>query len=337
MKKKHVIKLMEVCIVAMLIVAAFILSSVAGFKSSSRNRVVIDIGYQSVTAQTWGALIIKDQSLFEKELAKVDPFSVYEIRWHDEVSGAPINNNMMSHKFQIGYLGDLPVLINLENAAKSKSYNAKLIAIDGKGPNGTNQSILVSKKSGISNPNELKGHQISVPVGSSAYHMLMRILNKYSLTGAVKIQHQDIPTAYAMVHSGKMDVLAAWEPYPSLFLEQTEMVKLVDGSRSGIDYLAGIVEDADWAETHPEYAKAYLESVYKAHKLLKTDRDKAASIIARQSRFKQEVVLSALNNITWSSEITSADVNTFYEDYKFMRSTNSISEFPVHQYLKPTE
>lgn len=33
---------------------------------STNGKVTINIGYQSITAQTWGALIIKHQHLFEK-------------------------------------------------------------------------------------------------------------------------------------------------------------------------------------------------------------------------------------------------------------------------------
>lgn len=176
-----------------------------------------------------------------------------------------------------------------------------------------------------------------MPVGSSAYHMLMRILEKHALTSDVQIQHQDIPTAYTMVHSGKLSVVAAWEPYPSLFLKQAEMVKLVDGNESGVDYIAGIVEDKDWAIAHPEYTKAFLKSIRKAHRLLNSNKVKASKIISRQSRFKQNIVLSALKDITWNSVITSQDVDTFYQDYQFMRSTNSISKFPLDRYLKPNQ
>lgn len=334
---KNLIKQLKVAVTALLIIVAFIASSVSSIKDNVKNRVIIDIGYQSVTAQTWGALIVKDQELFEKELEKIKPYYNFDVRWHDEVSGAPINNNMMAHKFQFGFLGDLPILINLENSAKSVKYNALLIAIDGRGKNGANQSILVSEQSGIKSIEDLKDKQISVPVGSSAYHMLMRILEKHALTSDVQIQHQDIPTAYTMVHSGKLSVVAAWEPYPSLFLKQAEMVKLVDGNESGVDYIAGIVEDKDWAIAHPEYTKAFLKSIRKAHRLLNSNKVKASKIISRQSRFKQNIVLSALKDITWNSVITSQDVDTFYQDYQFMRSTNSISKFPLDRYLKPNQ
>ena len=71
----------------------------------SRKKIELNIGYQSITAQTWGALIIKNTHMLENKLKKYYPDREIVVNWYDEVSGSVINNNMIAHKYQIGFMG----------------------------------------------------------------------------------------------------------------------------------------------------------------------------------------------------------------------------------------
>ena len=66
----------------------------------NRNSDVLEIhiGYQSVTSQTWSALIIKNKKIFEKKLEREYPDMKIRVVWHDEISGSVINTSMLSKK-----------------------------------------------------------------------------------------------------------------------------------------------------------------------------------------------------------------------------------------------
>lgn len=78
--------------------------------------------------------------------------------------------------------------------------------------------------------------------------MLLDILAQNDLLDKVEIINQDIPTAYNMITTGKIQALAAWEPYPSYLMQNDQMIRLMDGEVTGNDYLAGIMIDDDWAK-----------------------------------------------------------------------------------------
>ena len=79
----------------LLIVAVLIISLLQGCASSNdsnskgRNSPgaakssTITIGYQTPTAQTWGALIIKHEKLFEKYLKELAPNDEVQVEWFD--------------------------------------------------------------------------------------------------------------------------------------------------------------------------------------------------------------------------------------------------------------
>lgn len=193
------------------------------------NVVKIDIGYQSVTAQTWGALILKANSIYEEKLAERFSETDFQITWHDETSGAIINENMISLKYQFGFMGDLPCLINGNKGLLMDQYNSSLLCFDGKGMEGVNQSIIVRASDGISSINELKGKNIGVPIGSSAHRMLMDLLLKNQIAeDEVTLIHTEINVGYQMLKNGYIDAMCVWEPYGAIFLSDMQFLALED-------------------------------------------------------------------------------------------------------------
>lgn len=81
-------------------------------ESAATGKVNIGIGYQSPTAQTWGAVIMKNQKMFEQELSEKFPRQEFNIEWFNSPSGPPLTNNMISSKLQLAFMGDMPILIN---------------------------------------------------------------------------------------------------------------------------------------------------------------------------------------------------------------------------------
>lgn len=324
MKKKNLIYL----ILIILIIAGIFYK-----KTKDENTITINIGYQSVTSQTWGALIMKEQKIFEKKLQEKFPDKNIKVIWHDEISGAVINTAMISNKMQFGFMGDMPLLLNMHKASTNEEYDSKLIAFDGKGILGQNQSIVISSNSKIENIKDLEGKTISTPIGSSAHFMLMKILEKHNLLNKVEIVHQDVAQASQLLSTNKTDAFSIWDPYP-LFLKSKINAKiLVDGKESEIDYLAGIMVNNNWAKENQEIVKLFIESLNEAHEYIKNNKEEAAKIFSKESGFEYEITIQEANNISWESEILEKDINTLEEKKKFLINLDQISEFSLNQYI----
>ena len=306
------------------------------FKKKETN-IEINIGYQSITAQTWGALIIKNQHLFEKKLNETYSDKKFIVKWHDELSGSAINNNMLVHKYQLGYMGDMPCVINLYNSYINNNYDSYLIALDGKGVNGTNQAILVNQNSNFSSIRQLVGKKISVPIGSSAHRMLLKLLNDHGIMDSITILHQDIPTAIGMLETGKVDAIAVWEPYKTNLVTTGKAKVLSEGSETNHDYLAGIMIDKEFVDKYPDLVVKYIECVNEAHEFINTNPDDSALIISKENGFDTKVVKKVIKNILWNSELTQNDKNTLLKDYLFLKSINSVKEYPFIEELEKKE
>lgn len=295
--------------------------------------IKIDIGYQSVTSQTWGALIIKNKKIFEHKLKETYPNKKFKISWHDEISGAVINTSMISGKVQFGFMGDMPLILNVYKASTLEKYDSRIIAIDGKGINGKNQSILIPQSSNIKSIEELKGKTISTPIGSSAHYMLMKVIEKYNMFDEVTIVHQDVSLSSQLLSTNKTDAFSIWEPYPT-FLEKEGYGKvLVSGEESDIDYLAGVIVNNNYANKNKKVVKLFIESLEEAHKFIKDNPEETAKIFTEESGFDLRITKKEVENICWETSIGEKDVDTLIDKQKFLIDLGQVKDFDLANYI----
>ena len=319
-----------------IILVTIILIIIVGLVKINHNKsniIKIDIGYQSVTSQTWGALIIKNKGIFEKKLKKEYPNKKIKVVWHDEISGSVINTNMISGKVQFGFMGDMPLILNMYKSSQLKEFDSKLIAMDGKGINGRNQSILIPKKSSIKSIAELKGKTISTPIGSSAHYMLMKVLEKHNMLDEVTIVHQDVALSSQLLSTNKTDAFSIWAPYPN-FLEKEGSGKiLIDGEESNIDYLAGVIVNNNYAKKNKKIMKLFIESLDDAHKFIKENPKEAAKIFSEESEFDLNITKQEVKNIYWETTIKDKDIDTLIDKQKFLIDLNQVENFDLSSYI----
>lgn len=321
-------------IVIVLIVAIAV--SVVTFipkKGNSAQTVKIAIGYQTVTAQTWGPLIMKNQKLLEKELESKFPDTKFEIEWQNAQSGPPLTNNMISGKLQFAVMGDMPILTNGEKGETEQNYSSVFLAFDGKGKGGKNQAILVPKDSDISSVSELAGKQVATPIGSSAHRMLLDELNKNNIADSTEINSQDATVGLSNIKQNKVDAFAIWEPFASLAEEQGYGKVLVDGDDTGVDYLDGVVADRKWVEKNKDYTICFLQALVKAHEFIKDNPDKAAEIFSEESGYDQNICQKMVENIKFDAVIYDQDVTTLESSKEFLKKIGSIKDVDLDKFV----
>jgi len=301
-------------------------STAAAQKENDQETVTITIGYQSPTAQTWGALIIKNQKLYEKYLKQLHPDKNFKIEWFDAPAGSVLNNNMVGGKIQISFLGDMPSLLNGVMGITQKNYRSVFIAFDGKGKNGRNQAILVPKGSDIKDVKDLEGKTVSTPIGSSAHRMLLDALEQNNMVDKVKIIDQSVTLGMQSIEQNKIAAHSSWEPYPSLITKKDIGNVLLSGEETNRDYLAGVVANRDWAEKNKSYVVAFLAALSEAHQLVLDDPEKAAKIFAEESKFPLDITLKMAKNIRFDSAIYQKDLDTLSSSVDFLIRIDKLKE-----------
>lgn len=316
-------------VITMLFVTCFTFANTFFDKS-----VKIYIGYQSVTAQTWSALIIKNKKIFENKLKQQFPNVNYKIVWSDEISGAVINTSMISGKCHFGFMGDMPLILNMNKSNSLESFESSLLCFCGKGDLGKNQAIVVSKTSGIKRVEDLKGKKVSVPIGSSAHFMLLKILEKYNIINDVEIVHQDIALASQMLDSSKSDAFAIWAPYPNFLTYVNKGNILIDGSESNEDYLAGVMVDKKWAQKNSKIVELFKESIIEANEFIINNQEESAKIFSHESGFDIEITKKELANINWICNLNRDNVDSLSNKMSFLVDNNLIgTKFELANFL----
>ncbi|MEC2077395.1 ABC transporter substrate-binding protein [Metabacillus fastidiosus] len=308
--------------------------------SKGNSNETITVGYQSPTAQTWGALIIKNQGLYEKYLKENHPDKEIKVEWFDATAGSILNNNMVGGKIQLSFLGDLPALLNAAIGLKQPNYNSVFIAFDGKGLEGINQSILVPKESEINSIEDLKGKTVSTPIGSSAHRMLLDALGQNDLVDQVEVVDQSVTVGMQSIEQKKIAAHATWEPYPSLIETNDVGEVLLSGEETKIDYLDGVVANADWAKENRSYVIAFLQALDEAHQIALKDPEKTAKIFQEESKYPYEICLKMAKNIRFDSAIYQKDLDTLDSSIEFLTGIDKLDgnikleDFVDESYLK---
>lgn len=304
------------------------------FKVNTKKDVLqVDVGYQSVTSQTWGALIIKNKKIFLNKLKEAYPDKNVKVVWHDEISGAVINTSMISGKVQFGFMGDMPLILNMYKAETMDEYDSMFLAMDGKGVDGKNQSILVPKSSKAKTLEDLRGKTISTPIGSSAHYMLMKALEKNNMLDDVNIVHQDVALASQLLSTNKTDAFSIWAPYPNFLVDGGSAKVLLDGEDTKIDYLAGVIVDNNWAKKNTKIVNLFVESLDEAHEFINEHPEEAAKIFSSESGFDLSITKKEVKNINWNTKISDEDIETLLDKQKFLIELEQVKDFNMKDYI----
>ena len=160
------------------ILSALTLSfAVAG--ASSAETIRIAVGHQSKCTDTYSAgIILKELELIQKYLPKDGKYkgASFEFDWKDYSSGSPITNQMLANKLDFGVMGDYPLIVNGAKFQETNSLETLYVAGTGYNQKGSGNAIVVPVNSDVQSLADLKGKEISVPVGSAAWGMTLKAL-----------------------------------------------------------------------------------------------------------------------------------------------------------------
>lgn len=253
----------------------------------------IGIGHQSMCTDTYSAgIILKELDLIDKYLPKDGKYKgvSYQFDWKDYTSGPPITNMMLANKLDFGVMGDYPLIVNGAKFQETESLRTLYVAGTGYNLLGSGNSIVVPYKSDIYSFTDLKGKDLSVPVGSAAWGMVLKAMQDHGMeSDAIAIKNQSPPVGAANIASAKIDAHADFCPWSEVMEYRGTGRKIYDGSETGVPYLHGIVVRKDYAEKYPEVVVAVIKAVVEAGDWVREDPLRAAESLEKWTGIEKEV------------------------------------------------
>ncbi|WP_308366360.1 MULTISPECIES: ABC transporter substrate-binding protein [unclassified Microbulbifer] len=262
--------------------------------TASAETIRIAIGHQSMCTDTYTAgIVVKELGLLEKHLPRSGKYTDadYEISWSDYSSGGPITNQMMANKLNFGVMGDYPLIVNGAKFQETKSLRTKYIAGTGYNLKGSGNAIVVPVDSDIYTIDQLAGKQVSVPVGSAAWGMLLKAMQDEGIPAKdYALKNQSPAVGAANIASSRIDAHADFCPWSELMEFRGTGRKIYDGRETGIPYLHGVVVREDFLDQYPEVAIAFIKAVHEAGQWIKADPVKAVAMMENWTGVEKEVL-----------------------------------------------
>lgn len=253
--------------------------------------IKVAIGHQSMCTDTYTAgIVVKELKLLEKHLPKTGKYKDvdYDISWADYSSGGPITNQMMANKLNIGVMGDYPLIVNGAKFQATDSLRTYYVSGTGYNLKGSGNAIVVPVKSDLYKIGDLEGKEVSTPVGSAAWGMLLKAAQDNKVK--FQLKNQSPAVGAANIAAGKIDAHSDFCPWSEIMEFRGTGRKIYDGSEAGVPYLHGVVVRKDLADDYPEVVQAFIKAVYDAGKWIEEDPIRATDLMEKWTGVEKEVL-----------------------------------------------
>ncbi len=257
-------------------------------------KIKIAIGHQSMCTDTYTAgIVVKELGLLEKYLPTDGKYADadYDVSWADYSSGGPITNQMLANKLNFGVMGDYPLIVNGAKFQETESLRTLYVAGTGYNLKGSGNAIVVPVESDLYSITDLAGKEVSTPVGSAAWGMLLKAMQDNDIpTSDYVLKNQSPAVGAANIAAGKIDAHSDFCPWSEIMEFRGTGRKIYDGSETGVPYLHGVVVREDFAVEYPEVVQAFIKAVWEAGEWIREDPMRAVSMMEGWTGVEKEVL-----------------------------------------------
>ena len=318
---------------ALAVSAITLASSLATLSAAQAETIRVAIGTQDTTINcATGGLLIRELKLLEKYLPKDGKYkdATYDIQWKNFTSGAPLTNEMVADKLDIGAMADFPGSANGAAFIKAGKRSLFISVLSGS-TLGTGNGIVVPLNSPITSLAELKGRTISVPFASTSHGMLLRAIKAqgWDPEKDVTIITQAPEVAGPALQANKIEAHADFVPFAELFPFRGYARKIYDGAQANAPTFHGSLVSGEYAKKYPEIVTAYLRAAIEADRIFATDPEKYSELIEKVTGIEAPVnylfhgpLGLQTRDLTWKPEYRQA-LKTSIETLRLLRRTDS--------------
>ncbi|MGH8719023.1 MAG: ABC transporter substrate-binding protein [Burkholderiales bacterium] len=323
-----------------LICTAALWVAAASLSAGAAESIRVGVGHQTMCTDTYtGGIIVKELRLLEKHLPKTGKYqgAKYEIEWKDYDSGPPITNMMLANKLDFGVMGDYPLLVNGSKFQETDSLRTQLVSMTGYNLHGSGNAIVVPVKSNIFTFLDLKGKNVSTPVGSASWGMLIKAMQDAGLKPEdIDIKNQSPPVGAANIAESKIDGHADFCPWSEIMEFRGTGRKIYDGSEAAVPYLHGAVVRKDYAEKYPEVVVAFIKAIVEAGKWVEENPVRAAESLEQWTGIEKEVqylYFSRGGHLTLDPTIKPKWVSTLKYDHEVLTKWKKAPALDVEKWI----
>lgn len=293
----------------------------------------VAIGTQDTTINcATGGLLIRELKLLDKYLPRDGKYKgvTYDVQWKNFTSGAPLTNEMVADKLDIGSMADFPGSANAAAFQKAGKKSVFITVLSGS-TLGSGNGVVVPKDSSITSLAELRGRTVSVPFASTAHGMLLRALKAQGLDPDkdVNVIAQAPEVAGPALQANKIEAHADFVPFAELFVHRGFARKIFDGSQANAPTYHGTLANAAFAQQHPEVVVAFLRAALEADRLIAAEPEKYSELIEKVTGIEAPVnylyhgpLGLQTRDLTWKPEYRQA-LQTSIDTLKLLRRTDT--------------
>ncbi len=316
------------------------------FPAAQAETIRIAIGTQDTTINcATGGLLIRELRLLEKYLPRDGKYKdvKYDIQWKNFTSGAPLTNEMVADKLDIGSMADFPGSNNGTAFLKAGKHSVFITVLSGS-VLGSGNGIVVPNESKVTALSELKGRTISVPFASTAHGMLLRAVaaQGWDPQKDVNIITQAPEVAGPALQANKIEAHADFVPFSELFEHRGIARKIYDGAQANAPTYHGSLVSGEYAKKYPEVVVAFLRAALEADRLFAAEPEKYSELIEKVTGIEAGVnylyhgpLGLQTRDLTWKPEYRKA-LATSIETLKLMgrESPLKAETFIDDQYIR---
>lgn len=282
----------------------------------------VRIAYQTIPN---GAPILKNLAWLEDELGVT-------IEWNEFSSGAEVNRAVAGGSVDIGLAGSSPVTSGI---AQGLDYKVVWIY----DVLGENEALVATAESGITTVEDLPGHTIGTPFGSTTHYSLLAAMDQAGVAPEdVEILDMQPQDALAAWQRGDIDGAYVWIPVLAEMRDDGGTVVVTSGdlAEQGIVTADLGIVSTDFAEQYPDVVRTWIEQEDRAVQLYRDDPDAAAAAVAEEFGLDAAEARSQMDELVWldAAEQAGADyLGTPDEPGAFVDAMEAAGEFLAGQDL----
>ncbi len=327
--------------------AAIFLTAFAAAIAAQAETIRVAIGTQDTTINcATGGLLIRELNLLPKYLPKDGKYKgvTWDVQWKNFTSGAPLTNEMVADKLDIGSMADFPGAANGAAFQKAGKKSVFITVLSGS-TLGSGNGIVVPNESKITSLAELRGRTISVPFASTAHGMLLRALKAQGIDPEkdVNIITQAPEVAGPALQANKIEAHADFVPFAELFPYRGFARKIFDGAQANAPTYHGTLINSDFGKKHPEVVVAFLRAALEADRLFAQEPEKYSELVEKVTGIEAPVnylfhgpLGLQTRDLSWKPEYRQA-LQTSLDTLKLLRRTDTTltaNEFIDDSYVR---
>ncbi|MDT2613790.1 taurine ABC transporter substrate-binding protein [Enterococcus dongliensis] len=268
-----------------------------------------------------------------KILKKACAQNGYKVKYITFDSGVDANKALLSNSVDLATMGDTNAVV-----AMAAAIPAKLVWIND--VIGNNEALVVKKKLGIRQAQDLRGLKIATPFASTSHYSLMMYLQQQHLTDQVTLVDMQTPEIVAAWQRDDIDGAYTWQPSLDSLHASTTLVSSDQLAERGALTANVTLVTNKFAQQHAEILRQILSTLGTAHTLYQQQPQKIYQLTAQQMNITSNEAKQQIGTSSWlPSDQLVQFMNTefakqFYQTSQFMYQRQTLNSRPNLQQIQ---